>query len=126
MRDEDGVTRPTFAQAGAHPRHVHEKSVEAETLFELAVVPGRPHGQRSAWAEGSKGCGNACIVVESRVVGGRERRRPIVSVQAHDVKATGVRPQRETYIRSLDADAPILAAFLREAAAVHERTGLTA
>src|SRR5207302_4874193 len=107
VRDEDGVARPASAQAGAHPRDFHEKSVEAETLFELPVVPRRPDGKRSAGTECGKGSGNAGIVVESCVVGGSERRRAVVRVEQHDIKATGVRPQRETHIRSLDADAPI-------------------
>src|SRR4029077_8247323 len=75
VRDEDGVARPASVQAGAHPRDFHEKSVEAETLFELPVVPRGPDGQRSAGTECGKGSGNAGIVVESGVVGGRERRR---------------------------------------------------
>src|SRR4029453_8641387 len=107
VRDEYGVARPASVRAGAHPRDLHEKSVEAETLFELPVLPRRPDGQRSAGTEGGKGSGNASIVVESDVVGGRERRRAVVRVEQRDVKATGVRPQRETHIRGLNANAPI-------------------
>jgi hypothetical protein len=105
--DEDGVARPALAQAGAHPRHFHEKSVEAETLFELPVFPRRPDGKRSAGTECRKGRGNAGIVVESCVVGGCERRRAVVRIQEHGVEATGVRAQRKTHIRSLDPDARI-------------------
>jgi hypothetical protein len=107
VRDEDRVARPASVQAGAHPRDFHDKSVEAETLFELPVVPRRPDGQGSAGTKCGKCSGNAGIVVESCVVGGRERPRAVVRVQEHDVKATGVRPQRETHIRSLDPDARI-------------------
>ena len=96
MCDENGVARPTFLKAGAHPRDFHEKSVEAEALFELPVVPRRPDGERSAGTEGGKRRGNASIVVESRVVGGRERPRAVVRVEQRGVKAAGVRAQRET------------------------------
>src|SRR5436190_4254926 len=74
VRDEDGVTRPASLEAGAHPRDVHEKSVVAETLFELPVVPRGPDSQRSAGTECGKGSGDTAIVVEPCVVGGRERR----------------------------------------------------
>ena len=99
--------RPPFTQAGADVLHFHEKSVEAKTLFELPVAPCRPDGQRSAGTECGKGGGNTAIVVQARVVGGVERRGAVVHVQEHDLKATGVRPQREPHIPSLEPDAPI-------------------
>ena len=82
-------------------------AVEAESLFELPVAPRIPDGQRSPGTECGKGGGNAAIVIQSCVVGGRERRRAVVHVQEHDVKATGVRPQREPHIPSLQPDARI-------------------
>ena len=107
MREEDGVARPPSVQAGAHVGHFHNKSVEAETLFELPVAPRRPDGERPARTECGKGGGNAAVVVQSYVVRGRERRRPVVHVQEHDVEATGVPPQREPHVPSLKPDAPI-------------------
>jgi hypothetical protein len=107
VAQEDGVSRAPFAQAGAHVRHFHRKAVEAETLFELPVAPRRPDGERTRWTECGKGGGNAAIVIEASVVGGREGRRAVVHVQEHNVKAPGVRSQRESHIPGLEADAPI-------------------
>jgi hypothetical protein len=107
VRKEDGVARPPFVQPGAHSRDFHEKSVEAETLLELPVLPRRPDGERSARTQRSRCRGNAAIVVQPCIVGVGERRRAIVDVQEHHVEATGVRPQREPHILSPDADARI-------------------
>src|SRR3954454_12833031 len=104
---EDGVAWSSFAQPGAHPRDFHEQSVEAETLLELAVLPRRPDGQRSAGTQCSRCRGNPAVVVQSRVLGGGEGRRSIVDVQEHHVEATGVRPQREPYILSQEPEARI-------------------
>src|SRR3954471_11363474 len=62
VRDEDRMARPAFLQASTHLRDFHEKSVEAETLLELAVLPRRPHGQRSAGTQCRSRRGNAAIV----------------------------------------------------------------
>ena len=107
VREEDGVARPPFPQTSAHVLHLHEKSVVAKTLFELPVAPCRPDRQRSAGTERGKGGSNAAVVIQTCVVGGRERRRAVVHVQEHDVIAAGVPTQREPHIPSLEPDASI-------------------
>ncbi len=46
--EEDGVLGAALVEAGPHAVDVCVKPVEAETLLELSILPGRPHGQRSA------------------------------------------------------------------------------
>ena len=71
---KDDVAGTALLEAGPHAVDLRDKPVEAETLLELSIIPGRPHGQRPTGPERRVRGSDAGVVVEP-VIGRRRERR---------------------------------------------------
>ncbi len=81
----------TLLETCAHAVDLGDKPVEAKTLLEFPVLPGRPHGQRPAHLEGRVCGGDAGVVVEAIIVERREGVGAVVHVQENRIESAGVR-----------------------------------
>ena len=105
---KDDVVGAALLEAGPHAVDLRDKSVEAETLLELSIIPSRPHGQRPTGPERRVRGSDACVVVELVIGRRRERRGTVVHVQQYRVESAGVCTKHVADVPDIDPNTAVV------------------
>lgn len=108
MAEEDRVAGTALLQAGSHTFNLDAEPGVPETLLELPIVPGRPHGDHTIRLERVARGGDTPVVVQPSIVRLGERCRAIVDVEQHGIEASSARAQYVSDVTHFDPHAPVL------------------